>query len=96
MAIRKSGKELRKEYRELLDKTKALQKRIVKRAEELISRYPDVPYGKTKWKNDEQMTVGDYQIYYIITPEIGLKIIEYVEQWIADNHPHKQTTINFK
>jgi hypothetical protein len=95
MATRKSGKELRAEHKDLMVKTKALQKRIIKRAEELIAEYPAVPYGKAKWKNNEVMTVGDYKRYYLITPKIALAIIEYVEQWIADQHPHKQTSIEF-
>jgi hypothetical protein len=90
MSKRKSGKELRKEYQDLLDKTKAMQKRIVKRAEELIKEYPDVQYEKVRFKNNEPMTVGDYQRYYIITPKIGLRIIELVEAYIASLHPHQQ------
>ena len=36
MANRKSGKELRKEYNDILDKTKALENRIINRAKKLI------------------------------------------------------------
>jgi hypothetical protein len=92
---RKSGKELRKDYQELLDKTKAMQKRFVKRAEELIKQYPDVPYGKSRWKDDEVMTIGDYKRYYVVTPSIALRIIELVEEHIANQHPHQQQNLPF-
>ena len=90
---RMTGKDYRKEHKDLMDKTKALQKRIIKRAEELIAEYPAVPYGKAKWKNDEVLTVGDYKRCFRITPKIALAIIEIVEQWLANQHPHKQTSI---
>jgi len=93
MANRKSGIEIEKEYRKLLDKTKAMQKRIVKRAEELIPQYPDVVYCNTPFKVAEFMTVGDYQRYYMLTPAIALVIIKQIEQHIADQHPHKQLNL---
>jgi len=79
---RKTGKELRKEYRDILDKTKAMQKRLIKRAEELVEQYPDVRYG--------EMTVGAYKKYFKITPSIALRIIELVEEHIVNKHPHQQ------
>ena len=82
MANRKSGKELRKEYQDLLDKTKAMQKRLVKRADEFIAKYPDVRYGN--------MTVGAYKKFFSITPMIALRIIELIEEHIASLHPHQQ------
>jgi hypothetical protein len=93
---RMTAQDYRAEHKDLMVKTKALQKRIIKRAEELITEYPAVPYGKARWKNNEVLTVGDYKRCFRITPKIALAIIEFVEQWIADQHPHKQTTIEFK
>ena len=87
---RKSGKDLRKEYQNLLDKTKAMQKRLIKRAEELIPQYPDVVYCNTPFKDADHMTVADYKHYYALTPMIALVIIEQIEQHIADQHPHQQ------
>lgn len=95
MAKRKSGKDLRKEYRELLDKTKAMQKRFIKRAEGLIVQYPDVVYSKGQFKDKDHMTIGDYKQYYQITPDIALTIIEKIEEYIASQHPHKQLEIVF-
>ena len=90
MANRKSGKELRKEYNDILDKTKALENRIINRAKKLIKQYPDVQYGNKMWKDNEIITIGDYKKYDIITPEIALNIIEYVENYLANLSPYKQ------
>ena len=87
---RKTGKELRKEYRNLLDKTKAMQKRLIKRAEELIPQYPDVVYIKDSFPDGKPLTVGQYKKSYRIDPTIALSIIELIEQHIADQHPHQQ------
>lgn len=87
---RKTGIELLKDYRSLLAKTKAMQKRFGKRAEELISHYPDVVYSKGQFKDQDHMTVGDYQRYYVITPAIALTIIKKIEAHIASLHPHQQ------
>jgi gas vesicle protein len=92
MDNKKSGKELRKDYQELLNKTKALENRIVKRAKNLTKQYPNVIYNKN---NNRKLTVDYYNKTYIITPDIGLTIIESIEQWIADQHPHQQLEINF-
>ena len=77
MANRKSGKELRKEYQDLLDKTKAMRKRIIKRAEDLIKRYPNV-------------VVNDFDLYKL-NIQAAMSIIEKIEEHIADKHPHQQT-----
>ena len=93
MATRKSGKDLRKDYRDLLDKTKAMQKRIVKRAEELVKQYPDVVYMKDTFPNGYDLTVGDYKKGYRMDVQASLSIIETIEQHIADQHPHQQLKI---
>ena len=60
MVKRKSGKELRKDYKVLLDETKAIRKRIIKRAKELLKQHPDVPYGKKNAWSDEISSVSEY------------------------------------
>ena len=90
MANRKTGKELRAEYREHLDKTKAMQRRFLKRADELIKRYPDVIYCKKVYHSDEMITVSQYKRFYKITPQSALSIIEKIEEHIASLHPHQQ------
>ena len=93
MANRKSGKDLRKDYQNLLDKTKAMRKRIVKRAEELIKQHPDVPYAKKNVWEEELLSVKEYTKYFVLTPQAALSIIEAIEQWLADQHPHKQLNL---
>ena len=88
--MRKSGKELRKEYQSLLDNTKALESRIVDRAEALATQYPDVIYSNDGFKDKDHMTIGDYKQYYLITPMAALTIIEKIEDHIAKQHPHQQ------
>ena len=87
---RKLGIESEKEYRKLLDKTKRMQKRFVRRAEELILQYPDVVYGKGQFKDKDYTSVSDYQKYYVITPAIAIVIIKLIEAHIASLHPHRQ------
>jgi len=95
MSNRKTGKELRKEYLNLSIKTKALEQHIIERAEDLIVRYPHVRYSDAMWQCDEYVTISSYKKYYAITPEIGLKMIELVEAYIASLHPHQQGRFMF-
>ena len=88
---RKSGKELRNDYKELLNKTKSLQKHIIKRAQELAKQYPQVQYSNLTLRDGEKLTIGYYHDNFRITPKVGLEIIECVEEYIANQHPHKQT-----
>jgi len=90
MANRKSGKDLRKEYQDLLDKTKAMQKRLIKRADELVQQYPDVVYIKNNFPTGKPLTVGQYQKGYRIAPQNALSIIEL---HIANQHPHQQLNL---
>lgn len=87
---RKTGKDLRKEYRGLLDKTKALQTRIYNRAQELTKQYPDVVFMNAGFPDEKPITVSDYVGKYKLTPQTALSIIVSIEQHIADQHPHKQ------
>lgn len=87
---RKTGKQLRKEYRDILDKTKAMQKRLIKRAEELIPQYPDVVYITNTFPDGKPLTVGQYKKSYRIDPMIALSIIETIEAHIASQHLHQQ------
>ena len=87
---RKTGKDLRKEYRGLLDKTKALQARIVDRSKELVKQYPDVVFMKGGFPTDRTITVSEFQNSYRVSPQNALSMIETIEKYIADQHPHQQ------
>ena len=52
-------------------------------------------YSKGHFKDKEYVTVGDYQKYFRITPDIAIIIIEKIEKHIASQHQHTQTEINF-
>ena len=84
--MRKSGKELRKEYQNLLDKTKALESRIKDRAEVLMIQYPDVLIGEITTAKD---FLDVWDLNHIDTINC-IGFIEKIEQHIADKHPHQQ------
>ena len=84
--MRKSGKELRKEYQNLLDNTKALESRIKDRAEVLMTKYPDVLIG-------EITTAGEFLNHWDLDDIDAIKcvgFIEKIEHHIAKQHPHQQ------
>jgi len=83
---RKTGIVLRKEYTGLLDKTKALEARIKDRANELMTKHPDVLIG-------EITTAGEFLNGWNlkdIDADKCLGFIEKIEQHLADQHPHQQ------
>lgn len=83
--IRKSGIELRKEYKNKLTTLKALETRIKDRAELFTLKYPDI-------KINDLVRVGDYTAKELeFGTDICLNIIVVVEKHIADQHPHQQT-----
>lgn len=92
---RKSGKELRKEYRGLLDRTKALRNRIVKRAEELIEQYPDVVYSVNDFPVHRTVTVGDYKKYWRMDVNAAMNAIDKIEAHIESLQPYKQAEIDW-
>lgn len=84
--MRKSGKELRKEYQNLLDNTKALESRIRNRAEALMTQYPDVIIGKI-------ITAKEFLDSWNVKNIDAIKcvgFIEKIEDHIAKQHPHQQ------
>ena len=82
-----TSNDYRKELEDLHTQEKALRNRIVKRANDLIKKYPDVPIGK--------YTLKDYGTFEGYGVSDALYIIEVVEKYLVDQHPHKQTTIEF-
>ena len=88
MANRKSGKEFRKDYNDLLLKKSVLENRIIDRAIGLCQYHPDVILGK--------ITDAKYfRIYHFEQPqslitENYLKVIEIIEKHLASQHPYKQ------
>ena len=89
MENRKTGKELRKEYRDILDKDQAIRNQIIRRAEGLIKIYPDVKYMHSLGLGRE-LSVSEIQKVCMIDVNTGLDIIEKIEAHIASLHPHQQ------
>jgi len=92
MNKRKTGKEYRKEYRDLLDNTVALRNRIIKRANELIEQYPDVHFH---YFNFRDYTVSEFNKSYKIDVDNAISMIEKIEAHIETLQPYKQTKINW-
>ena len=93
MKNRKSAKDLRKEHKSLLDKTKVLETRIVNRLLELSKQHPNAIVG---YKADGDMTSLKAKslnnLNYINTLDINaiLTYIESIEKYLANQQPYKQ------
>ena len=92
---RKSGKEYRKEYRALLNKTKALRNRIMARADELIDRYPNVIYSSTDFPVPRILTVGEYKKHWKMEVNAAMNAIDKIEAHIESLQPYKQGEIDW-
>jgi hypothetical protein len=71
----------------------ALEKRIIARAIELTKQNPDVDIQLSCFVNIHK--VKELEIDNYIRIEYALKIIEIIEKYLAEQHPHKQTEIEF-
>lgn len=96
---RKSAKDYRKERLDIFQQTKALNKRIIKRANDLCKEYPNVKVLGTPAKKfmDKFTEYETYQHpngeYLTVSVDGALQVIEAIEQHIAEQHPFKQGTI---
>lgn len=88
MCTRKSGKVLRKQRDENIKKNKALDARIIKRAESLVKKFPDVQISVN-------LTTKGIVLQYGINVELALNLIECIEKYNADNSGIIQTEIKF-
>lgn len=88
MANRKSGKEFRNDYNDLVLKKRALENRIIDRAIGLCQYHPDVILGKITdakyfrtyhFEQPQSLTIEDY-----------LKVIETIEKHLASQYPYQQ------
>jgi hypothetical protein len=90
MCKRKSGKDLRKEFTTSLQKHNALYVRIVKRAEDLVEQFPNVPYGITT------LTTSEFNETNTINVNSALNLIECIEKYNVEQSGIVQTEIKFK
>lgn len=90
---RKSAKDYRNEYQDLLDKTKALESRIKKRALDLCKKFPDILINPN---NNNIVTKRFYDIYKDgenVQIEIYLKVIQDIEEYNAKQSGYVQTSM---
>jgi len=86
---RTTGTEYRKQLQDLKEKTIALEVRIKSRLFELTKQNPDVIISRI---GDTDIKAKSVSELYVNNAEINtaLDIIETIEKWLADKHPHQQ------
>jgi hypothetical protein len=101
-AKRMTGKDYKKEYEDLYVSLGVIEKRIQIRLLTLCKRHPNIPlYTNPSWSvvaPDVVIKTGDIIVKGIAIYDTDkcLDFIEIIEKHLADQHPHKQTTIEFK
>ena len=93
MKNRKSAKDLRKEHKSLLDKTKVLETRIANRLLELSKQHPNAIVGykaeieKTPLK---AKSLNDLKYINTLDNDAILTYIEVIEKYLASQQPYQQ------
>lgn len=94
MAKRQTAKDLRNELRDLNKQITGCETRIKARAVELSKLFPDVVISKYP-VIDRYVPIHakDYGSFDDRSISDALLVIEKIEQHLAEQHPHKQTSI---
>ena len=90
---RMTSNDYAKELHKLKLDQMAVEKRIIARAIELCKQNPDVDIELSTFIYPHK--AKELEIDGYIRNEYALKIIEDIEKYLSDNHPHKQTEIEF-
>lgn len=88
---RKTGKDYRKELEDITQQKEALENRIIERARNLCSQYPDIIIATNVQDKNDNLTTKRFiemENLHVIT---ALALIEGIERELAEKHPHKQT-----
>lgn len=97
--IRKSGKDLKAEYEDLIAKKTALENKITNRLIELCRTNPEAIINEFHGEDGKILikakSYNESYINFYLTYEERVNTIIAIEKWLADQHPHKQTTIEF-
>ena len=95
-AKRMTGKDYKKELQELNRQIKSLEVKVNARLYELTTKYPDVdlPTSRAGGLKCSNM-VAHIWIIQETTIEAKIEYIETIEKYLAEQHPHKQTEIEF-
>ena len=90
---RATASDYRRTLKDLEEQQESVEAAIKARAVELCKKYPDVNIAGIAFGRDTLLYLNDTSV--TISIDYYLRTIEAIEKHIADNHPHKQTKINF-
>lgn len=102
---RKTGKDYREDLQNLRLIEKGLKAKVAQRLLELSTQYPNVPLTTPLYPNMNASvpvtgklsgTIANRCYIADIELEAQIKCVEIIEQWIADQHQHKQLNIEYK
>ena len=94
MAKRYSAQDYLKEWNELENKQRALSAKITERLVFLAKKYPNDTYGSYDDAIVSAKLLGKNYVN-TLSPKIRIELIQAIEKFLADRHPHKQLSINF-
>jgi hypothetical protein len=86
-----TGKDYRKKLDEVNNEKRVLEARIQARANELCRLHPEAPIGMGAVGRE----IDKLTFIAKMDSLSYLYIIDSIEKYLADQHPHKQTSINF-
>lgn len=89
-SIRNTSKQYKRELSDAKLEVRRIENRIFLRAKTLVERFPDIPIGA----GTNQRALSNLDVDCLDTSDC-LHLIEDVEKYLADKHPHKQLIINF-
>jgi len=93
---RKTSKDYRKEYNDLTNGMKSLEAHLTERLLQLAASYPDAVIEK---RFDIEIkagsSLGNRSYVVCMSIEKKIKYIEIIENWLSDQNPVKQKTINY-
>jgi hypothetical protein len=88
--IRNTSKQYRKELSDAKLEVRRVENRIFMRAKTLHDRFPEIPIGTgTNMRPLKELDVNR------LDSSDCLHLIEDIEKYLANKHPHKQLVINF-
>ena len=90
---RKTGKDYRKELQDLDTKRRSLNAIVSKRLLELATAHPEVNLPTSRAGEFKAGDIANKWIIDDLKLDYAILYIETIEQYLADKHPHKQTTI---
>jgi hypothetical protein len=94
-AKRMTGKDYKKELQELNRQIKSLEVKVNARLYELTTKYPDVDLPTSRAGGLKCSNIAHIWIIEETTLSAKIEYIETIEKYLTEQHPHKQTEIEF-